>query len=308
MPMNTVSSGFRPGAYPASGGIKERARWVNAYLEGCFRSEEIPAALSAAMRYSLLAGGKRLRPALCLACAATCGADPAAALPFAAGIEMIHTYSLIHDDLPAMDNDTLRRGKPTCHVAHGEATAILAGDALLTDSFGFMLSCPLPAGRVAEAAALMSRAAGSGGMVGGQQLDISEDGTVEPAELIVINEKKTGALIRAACECGAVLAGADQERRRALAGYGACIGTAFQITDDILDAVGDSAQTGKNTGRDAENGKVTWPSLIGVEKSRALASDYCARAVSHLGAELFPASPDRDFLISLAEDMACRIS
>ena len=178
MPTDHPYTNHRPEAYPASGGIKERARWVNAFLETCFKGGGIPEALSQAMRYSLLAGGKRLRPALCLACGAVCGADAAAVLPFAAGIEMIHTYSLIHDDLPAMDNDTLRRGKPTCHVAFGEATAILAGDALLTDSFGFMLSCPLPAERVAEAAALVAHAAGSAGMAGGQQLDISEDAAV----------------------------------------------------------------------------------------------------------------------------------
>lgn len=217
-------------------------------LESSFRDDAIPSHLAEAMRYSLLAGGKRLRPVLNLASALACAeSSPGfaesdaerllkAVLPFASGLEMIHTYSLIHDDLPAMDDDDLRRGRPTCHRAFDEGTAILAGDALLTDAFGFMARASLPAERVLEALALAADAAGAAGMAGGQMLDLDgEGGTLSEAELTELNAKKTGALLRLACESGAVLSGADPARRAALRRYGEELGIAFQITDDILD-------------------------------------------------------------------------
>ena len=263
-------------------------------LESSFRDDAIPSHLAEAMRYSLLAGGKRLRPVLNLASALACAeSSPGfaesdaerllkAVLPFASGLEMIHTYSLIHDDLPAMDDDDLRRGRPTCHRAFDEGTAILAGDALLTDAFGFMARASLPAERVLEALALAADAAGAAGMAGGQMLDLDgEGGTLSEAELTELNAKKTGALLRLACESGAVLSGADPARRAALRRYGEELGIAFQITDDILDVTGDAATLGKNAGHDAQQAKATWPSLLGLDqaRTRALAHSRAARLV-----------------------------
>ena len=199
----------------------ELREMVEGYLASSFLDSEIPARLSEAMRYSLLAGGKRLRPVLCLAVARACAPDRAdelarAILPFAAGLEMIHTYSLIHDDLPAMDDDDLRRGKPTCHKAYDEATAILAGDALLTNAFSHMASAEVPAPLLLEAVRLTAEAAGAAGMVGGQVLDLAGEGQkLSLEELRVLNAKKTGALLFNACECGAVLAGASPAMREA---------------------------------------------------------------------------------------------
>ncbi|MCQ2444390.1 MAG: polyprenyl synthetase family protein [Mailhella sp.] len=283
---------------------------VERYLNDAFLDSEIPSRLSEAMRYSLLAGGKRIRPVLCLAFAAACAPGREeetveAALPFAAGLEMIHTYSLIHDDLPAMDDDDLRRGKPTCHRAFDEATAILAGDALLTDAFAHMASAKVPAAALLEAVRLTAEASGAAGMAGGQMLDLEGEGrklTLE--ELNVLNAKKTGALLRNACECGAVLAGADAARRDAARRYGADLGIAFQITDDILDVVGDEAVVGKEVRHDAEAEKATWPSLIGLEAARKEALRYCASAESALDG-LF-SGPEADFLRATARKLATR--
>ena len=273
---------------------------VEQYLSTSFLDREIPSRLSDAMRYSLLAGGKRLRPVLCLAVARACAEDRAeelteAILPFAAGLEMIHTYSLIHDDLPAMDDDDLRRGCPTCHKAFDEATAILAGDALLTNAFSHMARAAVPADRLLEAMRLTADAAGAAGMAGGQMLDLEGEGkTLSLEELRVLNEKKTGALLFNACECGAVLAGASRQQRTAARRYGTELGIAFQITDDILDVIGDEATVGKEVRHDAESAKATWPALVGLEKSRELAIRHCSSAEQALDGVF--SGPDADFL------------
>lgn len=273
---------------------------VEQYLSASFLDKEIPSRLSDAMRYSLLAGGKRLRPVLCLAVARACAPDRAeeiteAVLPFAAGLEMIHTYSLIHDDLPAMDDDDLRRGHPTCHKAFDEATAILAGDALLTNAFSHMTRAKVPADVLLEAVRLTSEAAGAAGMAGGQMLDLEGEGKkLSLEELRILNEKKTGALLFNACECGAVLAGASQKQRAAARRYGSELGIAFQITDDILDVVGDEATVGKEVRHDAESDKATWPSLVGLEKARELARMHCEAAEEALNGVF--SGPDADFL------------
>ena len=283
---------------------------VECALSTAFTDTDIPSRLAKAMRYSLLAGGKRLRPVLCLTMARACAPEHAnaltrAILPFAAGLEMIHTYSLIHDDLPAMDDDDLRRGRPSCHKAFDEATAILAGDALLTDAFAFMAKASVPSERLLEAIRLTSEAAGAAGMAGGQMLDLEGEGkTLSMEQLRVLNEKKTGALLRNACECGAVLAGAPSCVRTAARIYGNELGIAFQITDDILDITGDEAILGKGVGHDAKSGKATWPSLLGLEEARRLAKEHCAAAEEALGKNF--CGPDADFLRTTARSLILR--
>lgn len=248
--------------------LKSRGRDVEAYLAGCLDGRAIPSRLKESMLYSLQAGGKRLRPVLCLSCAALCGLEPHKALPFASAIEMIHTYSLIHDDLPAMDDDDLRRGKPSNHKAFDEATAILAGDGLLTDAFVIMCRAPLAADVLLRAVAELALAAGASGMVGGQEWDMIYTGRsqVSLEELRGMHAMKTGALLRASCVCGGLLAGAEEVALRALGDFGSALGVAFQIADDILDVVADTATLGKPAGSDAEQGKNTYPSLVGLEK------------------------------------------
>ena len=241
------------------------------------RGTDTPDALREAMRYSLMAGGKRLRPTLVLLAAEACGAAPRDALPAACAVEMIHTYSLIHDDLPAMDDDLLRRGQPTCHVVHGEALAILAGDALLTRAFE-ILTTDLPDPAIAaECCRVLASAAGSDGMVGGQVADLAVT-DVDPGSdsspmetLAAIHHRKTGRLLAASLELGAVIAGAAEDIRQQLVDYGQQIGLAFQLTDDLLDVMGDAQQMGKPPGRDAALGKWTYPALAGVQQSRELA-------------------------------------
>ena len=290
--------------------LKEEAAAVEDWLAGALRDKGVPPGLLDAMEYSLLAGGKRIRPVLCLVSAGLFGLERAEAMPFAAALECIHTYSLIHDDLPAMDNDDLRRGKPSNHKQFDEATAILAGDALLTDAFAFMASCPgvrIPADRALRAITLTARAAGSSGMVGGQFLDMQYTARQEVSleALAAMHAMKTGALLRVACECGAVLSGADERGIAALAAYGRAIGAAFQITDDILDATGTEASLGKPAGSDAAKNKNTYPSLIGLDKSRAAASAQTDLAVQALDAY---DGPQADFLRGLAVYMANRVS
>lgn len=262
--------------------LGQKSDEVESFLSACLNSIEMPQSLRAAMNYSLLAGGKRLRPVLCLACAALFDsrlAGSGAVIPFAAAIEYIHTYSLIHDDLPAMDDDDLRRGKPSSHKAFGEATAILAGDALLTDAFVFMTRSGIDGGisaeRVLGAINTLALASGSSGMVGGQFLDMEytakPDKTLE--ELKAMQSAKTGALITASCVCGAMLAGTGQTELEKVCAYGRNLGAAFQIVDDILDETGDEAVLGKPVGSDAEQGKVTYPTLVGLEQSRKLAEE-----------------------------------
>lgn len=246
--------------------------------------EERPKILHAAMHYSLFAGGKRLRPILTIAACEAVGGGKEDALYAACAIECIHTYSLIHDDLPALDNDDLRRGRPTCHKAFGEAVAILAGDALLTAAFEIIAKTPHPdKGAVVKAVYEIAVAAGSLGMVGGQAVDIESEGKeVEFPELEYIHIHKTGKLIRASVRCGAILGGTDAEGLKALTRYGESVGLAFQIADDILDVEGSTKDLGKATGGDAKKGKATYPSLMGVAESRRLANELVERAVSAL--------------------------
>lgn len=264
--------------------LRERGNAVELWLAGCLDGRDMPPRLREAMLYSLQAGGKRMRPVLCLSCAVLCGLEEVRALPFAGAIEMIHTYSLIHDDLPAMDNDDLRRGKPSSHVAFDEATAILAGDALLTDAFGCMCRTRVPAKPLLAAIAELAVAAGSSGMVGGQEWDMIHTGrpSISLEELQAMHAMKTGALLRASCVCGALLAEADSAVVNAIGEYGSALGMAFQIADDILDVTAETAVLGKPAGSDAAQGKNTYPSLAGLEESRQLAQAQCARAQSAL--------------------------
>lgn len=236
-----------------------------------------------AMRYTLTAGGKRIRPVMTLEFCRVCGGETRRALPLAAAVEMVHTYSLIHDDLPCMDDDDLRRGRASCHKRFGEAAALLAGDALLTYAFGVIADAELPAERAVEAAACLSEAAGFAGMIGGQMLDLANDcGRADAAALDEINLKKTGALIGAACRLGCIAAGADGERLSAAALYAENVGLAFQITDDILDVKGTAEELGKPIGSDIRNGKSTYVSVYGADFAMDTAADYTDRALKAL--------------------------
>lgn len=287
--------------------LRSRAQEVEAFLATCLDGRNIPPRLRESMGYSLMAGGKRLRPVLCLSAAALCGENTQRVLPFAAAIEMIHTYSLIHDDLPAMDNDDLRRGKPSNHKAFDEATAILAGDGLLTDAFLHMCTVDVSAERLLAAIAELALAAGSSGMVGGQEWDMIYTGgsAIGMEQLRQMHAMKTGALLRASCVCGALLAGAVPALREALAAYGAALGVAFQIADDILDVVSDTATLGKPAGSDAAQGKNTYPALVGLEKSRELADAQANAACAALDGL---AGQEADFLRALAQYTVHRVA
>ncbi|WP_297228049.1 polyprenyl synthetase family protein [uncultured Desulfovibrio sp.] len=264
--------------------LKERGALVETWLAACLDGRDLPPRLKESMLYSLQAGGKRLRPVLCMSTAAMCGLAPEKVLPFAGAIEMVHTYSLIHDDLPAMDDDDLRRGKPSNHKAFDEATAILAGDGLLTDAFYVMSGLDLPADRVLAALREFALAAGSSGMVGGQEWDMIFTGmdSISLDQLRLMHAMKTGAILRASCVCGALLAGADDDALKAIGDFGAALGVAFQIADDILDVVSDTETLGKPAGSDEEQGKNTYPKLVGLEKSRELARGYADSAQAAL--------------------------
>lgn len=252
-----------------------------------------------AMSYSLNAGGKRLRPFLVSLFCRICGGDPASALPAELAIEMVHTYSLIHDDLPAMDDDDYRRGKLTNHKVFGEAMAILAGDGLLTDAFR-LLCDRLPAEQALSCVRILSAAAGPNGMVGGQALDISAaERACTEAEVRAIQSRKTGALIVAACQMGAVCAGADRRALDAAAAYGRSLGLAFQIRDDMLDVIGSAEELGKPVGDDAE--KNTFVKLYGLDRCAALVEEETDKAVRAL--DVFP---EPELLTELARQMAVR--
>jgi geranylgeranyl diphosphate synthase type II len=249
---------------------------VEAALSCYLPETEAPASrLEAAMRYAVLeGGGKRLRPILCIAAAEACGGELDAVLPTACALELIHCFSLVHDDLPAMDNDTLRRGRPTCHVQFGEAIALVSGDALLVHAFGLIAQqaqlCPPQ--RVVEVLELIATAAGRHGMAGGQSADLlAENGHCDAYTLDYIQSHKTGALIRAAVVAGGILAGGDGEARRALEIYGARLGELFQMTDDLLNEIGDPVVLGKPVGSDRARQKATYPRLIGLEGAREVA-------------------------------------
>lgn len=275
----------------------------NALLEYVKEIENPQKKIYEAMAYSLFAGGKRLRPQIMMMTAKMCGASPEAVLPFACAMEMIHTYSLIHDDLPAMDNDDLRRGKPTNHKVFGEAIAILAGDALLTRAFEVVAAYDVQGvdkKNVLRAISVLASASGCDGMIGGQVVDIESHD--EDMELLkYLHSLKTGAIIRASGVIGAILAGADEEQISAVDSFCYNFGIAFQIQDDILDVVGTSEELGKPIGSDAENNKSTYITLCGLEKSRELVMEYTKKATDSLS--IFEKN---DELISLANKLVGR--
>ncbi len=269
--------------------LKQRVQFVEQALDRAVICRDVPGArLLEAMRYSLTAGGKRLRPILAIASCEAVGGDPEDAVGLACALEMIHTYSLIHDDLPCMDDDDLRRGRPTNHKVYGEAMATLAGDALLTDAFKVLArtrSKRADAAVILEVVAELSDAAGSAGMVIGQALDIMSEG--QPTDLDTLeylHARKTGALFLASVRGGGRLGGADPAQLQALTEYGSALGLAFQVRDDLLDVEASTEQLGKRTHKDDAHGKATYPALIGVEKSRAFAHELVDRAIGALAA------------------------
>ena len=254
-----------------------------------------------AANYSLLAGGKRLRPMLALEFCRMCGRNLEEALPFAAAVEMIHTYSLIHDDLPCMDNDDYRRGRLTNHKVFGEGMAVLAGDALLTDAFAVAARAKLPEpGKIGEAIAILSECAGSLGMIGGQVLDImSAQRACTEQEVLDIQSRKTGRLIVAPCVLGVIAGNGTEAQKEGAAGFASLLGLAFQIRDDILDVIGDAGELGKATGVDGD--KNTFVRLCGLSSCEQLVKDYTARAIDCL--KVFP---DAAFLTDLARSLTQR--
>ncbi len=265
---------------------------------------EAPTVIHRAMRYSVFAGGKRLRPILCLESARIFSDPPRGVLPVACALEFIHTYSLIHDDLPALDNDDLRRGRPTCHKQFGEAMAILAGDALLTRAFEVLSGAELSAERRAALVREISTAAGTvGGMVGGQVADLEAEGRpIDPAMLEYIHRSKTAALIRASVVSGAIAGGAETPDVERLRRFGENIGLAFQVVDDILDVEESSATLGKTAGKDESQKKATYPALYGLEKSHEKARNFLERA----HAELAPLAARAQRLRALADFLVAR--
>lgn len=268
--------------------LSEKKEVVDRALEAYFPEAEGPASdLINAMKYSLFAGGKRLRPILCIAGAEAVGGSETDVLPVACALELIHTYSLIHDDLPLMDDDDLRRGKLTNHKVFGEAVALLAGDGLLTESFNLM-TAPQFLDRISprlilEVIALISSAAGYRGMIGGQVIDIQSEGKAEDLTLVeFMHTHKTGALISASVASGAMLAGCDRSQLQAITSYGQKIGLAFQISDDILDIEGDSATMGKESGGDEQKGKITYPAVVGLSRSKEIQSELVQASIESL--------------------------
>jgi len=270
--------------------LDEKREEVDRFLEAVIPDAKTPpTTLHEAMRYSLFAGGKRVRPILAIAAADAVGVSPPAVLPVAASLELVHTYSLIHDDLPAMDNDDYRRGKLTNHKVYGEALAILAGDALLTLAFDLCSRADLVDGLdpARQVRIIHELAVGSGnlGMVGGQVFDIqAENRDIDLATLQTIHRHKTGMLIRAAVRMGALAAGATDEQLERLTAYAEDVGLAFQIADDVLNVTGTREELGKNANTDAQRGKKTYPTFYGVEGARSLAGECTARAIGHLAA------------------------
>ena len=286
--------------------LDDRRLLVDAALDGYLTpTADAPIQLIEAMRYSVFAGGKRLRPVLALAGADAVHGDRSNALPLACAVECIHTFSLIHDDLPAIDNDALRRGNPTNHVVYGEAMAILAGDALLALSFDLISECgkSVAADRVLQALSLVAKASGTIGMVGGQVSDLACEGLsgLSIETVSSIHARKTGALLSASLLGGACLAGATANEFAALRIYGDQIGLAFQITDDILDLVGDVTKIGKPIGSDLRQDKATYPKLLGVEESRTLARGAADEAVAALCNFDHQANPLRDLANYIVE-------
>ena len=281
---------------------KEYKAYIEEYLSGWYSRfhSEPQSKLFEAMEYSLLAGGKRLRPIFAFEFCRMCGADWKKAAPFAAAIEMIHTYSLIHDDLPAMDNDDFRRGRPTNHKVYGEAMAILAGDALLTDAFCVASTAELSGKAMADAIGILAECAGSLGMVGGQVLDImSEDRELNEEEVLAIQSRKTGGLINAACVLGAMAGDANEEQIAAAARFAGALGLAFQIRDDMLDVIGTQEEMGKGVGTDET--KNTFVRLYDLETCEKLVRKYTETAI-----EMLKVFPDSSRMEELALSLTTR--
>ena len=274
---------------------------IEAYLGGLFLGEKPYGRLQEAMRYSLLSGGKRVRPVLSCAFARLFAGAWQEALPLGCALELIHTYSLIHDDLPCMDDDELRRGRPTCHRVYGETLAVLAGDALQPEAFAILAAAPgLTDRQRVDAVAVLSRAAGADGMVAGQVLDL--EGKCRSNEQVkYLHSLKTGAMIAAAAELGCVAAGASPEQRRAARDYAGALGLAFQIRDDMLDVIADQGEFGKPIGSDREEGKTTFVDLIGLEGCEQAVAACTQRAKAALAD-----FPGNGFLLELADQMARR--
>ncbi|MBN1958217.1 MAG: polyprenyl synthetase family protein [Desulfuromonadales bacterium] len=287
--------------------LNERIKLIDRALDHYLpAADTLPSRLHAAMRYSIFAGGKRIRPILLLAACEAVGGDLHRALPAACAVEMIHGYSLIHDDLPAMDDDDLRRGKPTNHKIYGEATAILAGDGLLTEAF-ILLSNPemwvdTDPEQSRKIIHILAKSAGSRGMVGGQVVDMEcEEKLVDLPTLEYIHTHKTGALILASIEMGAVIGGATADQQRALCRFGEAAGLAFQVADDILDIVADETELGKDVGSDSQRGKATYPSLLGLQGARQQAAELQQLAISALDVFDESAQPLREIANYIVE-------
>jgi len=279
--------------------LEECRRKVEAALDEWLpKEEEFPSVLHQAMRYSVFAGGKRLRPFLVLECCRLVGGDEERALPAACAVEILHTYSLVHDDLPCMDNDDFRRGKPTCHRVFGEGMAVLCGDALLTMAFEWLATKLPQAGVPPEIAlrciAILAEAAGSRWLVGGQAMDITEQATGYAdrslEKMLLIHERKTAALMRACCLLGGLLGGGSEVQLSALRDYGYWLGIAFQITDDILDEIGNPEELGKSVGKDARQKKLSCPMVLSLEGCYRLAEEAVQRALSAL--DIFESEAD----------------
>ncbi|QDS86576.1 Farnesyl diphosphate synthase [Rosistilla ulvae] len=282
-------------ASPAKNPLADLVPEIDAALDAALAPQEgCPPELNEAMRYSLMSPGKRLRPALVLMAAEACGGERSEAIAAAVAIEMVHAYSLIHDDLPAMDDDDLRRGRPTCHKQFDEATAILAGDALLTAAFETLATgIPQPE-RAVRACEVLAKSAGRSGMVGGQTDDLLAENRNERhnlAWLEAIHRRKTGALFTCSLQLGAISVGAQKSQIASLTDYARDLGLAFQIVDDLLDWEGDGDEMGKQSGKDAARGKLTFPGFIGVDASRSKASELVTAAKQH--AELFRGTGQR---------------
>lgn len=282
--------------------LKQDQAMVEAHLADIFQNDPRYADLQEAMEYSLLSGGKRIRPILTLETCRMCGGSVQAALPFACGVEMVHTYSLIHDDLPAMDNADLRRGYPTNHTVYGEATAILAGDGLLTAAFGQLAGASLPPERIVAAVSCLSAAAGPVGMVAGQAMDMAGEGrALTREELELLQTLKTGALISAAAELGCLAACGSPEQLDRIRRYAQVLGRAFQVRDDVLDVISSDQELGKSVGSDRANEKSTFVTALGLDGCQALVEQLTQMAIDALDGFEHP-----EFHIWLARQMAQR--
>lgn len=275
----------RPAAFDLARYLDTRTEQVNRALDRFLPKETVrPATIHKAMRYSIFAGGKRMRPALCLAAAEACGGSPAEAMPLACAVECIHTYSLIHDDLPAMDNDDFRRGKPTNHKIFGEGIAVLAGDALLTQAFEIAAQCRAwPRYSHRDVVLEIAKASGSLQLIAGQVVDLESEGKkISTAQLRYIHERKTSALLCCSVRLGGMSANGTPAQLKALTDFGYHVGLAFQVIDDILDVTQSSEKLGKTAGKDVAAQKATYPSIVGLEKSKTIAQQLTNRAFAAL--------------------------